>query len=474
MTAVLALVLSLAAQAGELELDAHALHREAVRAERCALFFDAWFDADDAGRARARRTLERLRSPGASAVAAPDTETVTRAWRALLEPPADGDRDATRAQLQRFADALDLRVRPGWFPASRDGKGEPLTVAVAPIHALTPPREVEVELWWERPEDPRGGLRARREPFSAQSFEDGGFDMFVRSPLGAAGVWHLVPVLERGGERVRGVPVPVEGLGVELLVPDEPPGPPARHAWTRMELQRQLGVRPASGHTPSLLRRSLVDPDLWSGAGALPLPLAEAPYASPGGGSEWLWIQQLQSSSGCALLLLAPSTDAPEAVLAGELGRRWVRACEQLGASALFALRPPGPQARELAAAELFDWLVGTVRERAGDVPLVVVARGDALPWLEVAALGRDELPFDAVLATSAAAGTPRTGLAGVPLLMLAPDGPESIERSDGGYDWVRGDRLLLLDEPRLPELAAQWLPLVLAGADAAEDDERR
>src|SRR5262249_7068973 len=128
--------------------------------------------------------------------------------------------------LERFADALDLRVVPGLFSAEvPDELGTPLTVHVLRLGLQRLVGQVELGLTWVAPDGTES--RARTEPFPADAF-DAEVPAYLRAPRGPPGMWSLVPELRRGTTAARGAAVPVwclpgppgdapEGKGVDEL-----------------------------------------------------------------------------------------------------------------------------------------------------------------------------------------------------------------------------------------------------------------
>jgi hypothetical protein len=461
---LLALTLSraVAPQGPPLEgYDPARLHAEAVFAERTELFLEAWLQADDDARARARATLEELRRSGAPATTPPSLPALARAWRV-----ASGGGNPAAPTLQQLADALDLRPAPGFFGARTDGLGEPVTVRLQRLWPVQVPGDVLVNLWWLPPQDrpQREALRARSELAAPAAFDGAGFEMYIRPPASAAGTWRLAVELEHGGERVRGVPVPVPcldrapevvGLAREVLDGEGPALELARGllACARAGVRLPAGLAPADGYT--LLRERLA-----GRPGERPRPLA-GPRRDGDGRERWTWAWLPVEPPRTVLILVAPSHEPAQAVFHGARGRLWRDAAVDLQALLLAAWLPRSGAGPEELGAQLAR-LGALARELAGDVPLAVVARGDALDAV-LRGLPTSGLDVAGLIAVTPRAAEPRLDTAGVPTLLLAPEGPLQPTAVGDGLEWARGERELVLDELLLPRLAVTWLPARLA-----------
>lgn len=481
MIAALALFAGLAPLAPqELPLagyDPQGLHAEAVLAERTRLFLDAWIQADDVERARARGLLASLRRSGAPASAPPSLPALTRAWRSLEGPQGEAG-NAAVAGLAALADALDLRAVPGFFAAREQGLGEVVTVAVRRLWAVPTPARLVVTLWWLPPAGAEGAveLRARSEPATAQAFEGAGFEMFVRPPASAPGTWSLVAELEQEGVRVRGVPVPVEclpdppaAIGLAREVLDDPRA--LRAVAQGLLACARSGARLPAGLLPSQ-GTALLQARMRARPGMQPQPIALA-FRGKDGREHWAWAW-LPAEPPCAvLLLLAPQHEPAEAVFQGELGRLWRAAAHDLSALVLSAHLPRAGVSAE-DAPQVLERLRAAAEELVGKLPLVLVSRGDALDALHPA-LVAGASGCDALIATTPREGEPRAVYGGLSALILAPGGPAGPTATGSGVEWVLGEGVPLLDDPRLAELAASWLPAVLprAGQAGAEQDGR-
>ena len=403
------------AQNALLPPDLARVQKRAVRAERAARFFELWEAASAERRAATERALVALRSDGQPLDGRPGLAELSLATRVLLGASLE---EARSDEIARFADALDVRLVPGVATAGR-GRGEPLRALVRRMGTVTFDGDLTLGLVWLGPDG--GEIRARREPFTARDFASG-FTMYLRAPSAEAGTWSLVPEVEVAERAVRGNPVPFEIVPrfAERLarLEERSDGTPGRGRIVRLG---RHGVRPADGRRPSVA-----------------LSEAETTDERPTG----------TSHPAAALLVVAPHGEAPEAFLHGPVGAAW---------RSLVAER--NLQVATIEAAATGDGglvaAVAELRRAAGAVPVVLVARADAVTAVHLALVGR-AVALDGIVLC----GTlkrPGPVLPAVPTLLVSPyaetrpDDPAHLERA-------RGAAMAFLSEPLLPELVGAWL----------------
>ncbi len=475
LLAALALA-SLPARAARQGFDHERLHEQAVIAERARLLLDAWLLAGEAARASAQRELERLTPAGAPSSAPLSARAMTGAWRALgnRQPASEA------GELQELADALDLRVTPGFFASRAEGPGEVTTVRLRLLWDAPVSHGLMVSLVWLPPSEGAAGaepVRARREPASARAFEGAGFEMYIRPPVSAPGMWRLVAELEQGERRARGVPVPVECLAAapelialarEALADEQRLFVPIAQGLLASALS---GARLPAGLEPSLCRQILRDP-LRGDQRAQPRPV-EVAFQTSTGEERWIWSWFPPQPARIAIVILVPDAEPPEALFAGVMGERWVRVGTELRAP-LFAshLPPRGANGRDARA--VLERLAELAELAGSRLPLALVARNHTLGDLAIALAGVGQPPFDALLAAWSIRGEPRAPFGGLPSLFVARDGPPQPQRTATGVLWVAGERFALLAEPLLVDQARAWLAQVLEPGAPREDGERR
>lgn len=464
---LLALALQAAAQGPLAGFDPALEHADAVRAERAQLALDAWEGATDAQRAVAREILQRMRRSNAPAAAPPPLPAIHAAMSALRAQD-EASEQAADVALAELAASLDVRATPGFFSAREEGEGELITVRVSRLWPARVESAVVVNLWWLASADlpPRaGGELARSEPATPAAFEDAGFDLFVRPPRSPASAsWSLVVELVRGDSKALSLPVKVQCVGdapaalglardtLEELGPNRPLG----QALLASGLS---GARLPVGLSTSQVVELLQSPPPLR-PGTLPRPL-ELAFRESNGRERWIWAWMPVEPVQSALVLLAPQGEPPEAVLAGARGERWRAAARKL--SALLISTPlPRPGAEGSSATEVLARVQAVVQGIAADLPIAMVARGDALDALHPA-LQAGARPCSVLIAATPREGEPRLDYGELPALILAPGGPDEITELPSGAAWVRGETLLWLDELRLPELAAQWFERAFA-----------
>jgi hypothetical protein len=471
---ILALAVLGAAQGPLAGFDPLVEHSEAVRAERAQQLLDAWKDAGDAQRDEVRELLKQMRRSNAPAAAPPTLLAIHAAWSALREPPKDPSLTEDPG-LVELAASLDLRAVPGFFSAREEGEGDLVTVRVARLWPAKVESTVQVNLRWMNLSDSRseseGDGIARSEPATPGAFEGAGFDLFVRAPPSPAGTqWMLAVELVRGEAQAwsRGVIVQcVNDASAALEIARdalEQPGP------NRALAQALLAAGLAGARVPvGLLPSDVVDllrspPPTRPGASPRPLDLA---FREASGRERWIWVWMPVEPVERALVLLAPQGEPPEAVFAGARGQRWREAAQSLSAL-LISTSVPRLGSEGDGAAEVLARVQTLVQSIAPDLPIAIVARGDALDSLHPA-LAAGERPCSALIAATPREGAPRLDYGELKTLILAPGGPETIETLHGAVSWVHGERLLWLDELRLPELAASWFASALPAAPRAQ-----
>jgi len=459
---VIALALGLAAAPALLQDPAPLLRR--LRAERQAAFLASWEAADEPRRSAALELLADLREEREPAGLRPSLTALAAAGRAL-----DGADPASAVgdELQRFADLVDLRPVPGAFASASSGRGTPLEVRVSrlPIAPLEPMwDEVRVRLLWIAPD---GGERvARTEPIAGAAFAGAGFPMYVRSPLAAPSLWHLVPELELDGRAVRGQPVPVASID-ELDT-----------RWARLRARTtalagvdvdlvgwiERGERPAVGGDPrpwlAWVER-LADPDAAADDHAPP-GRAWLPAAADDPAAGLLAIEGLDPvglgppgpASGRPLwVLLAPPEEPSAFAFREPLGSRWRAVAERAGADVV-AFDTDRPDADALARA-----IRGLAEPGATGPtrPVILIARGRAVALLPLVC-ARAEGAVSGVVACAAIHGPPES-LASLDVLWIGPPGEETRASEGAAFvEWAESAGEPLVDELALPERTEGWL----------------
>jgi len=386
---------------------------EVLWAERADRFLRAWEGADADHRRAAEEALAAQASPGRPLDRRPSLEALAVAQRVLAGAELEGVRvDA----LARLADAVDLTVVPGCF-ASRSASALGASVT-AEVRARFPARlagTLTLRLIWVGPDGHE--QRARSEPFDGAAFELG-FPVFLRAPRASPGPWWLVPELELDGRSVRGAPVPVWALDAEESELDR--RPEADTAWLELVRHGRRSFGPRRGGDSS-------------GAGD-PSDPRFAPLASyrPG------------ASARGRLVFLAPEGEAPGFVLGGFLGERWRALADRLGLE--LVVLDPRAKPDEL----------GRVLGLASDVPVVLVARGDAAVQLHGRA-AKEALALQGIVLCGSLV-EPGPALPRVPVLLVCNRGVAPGPSTPAATVTRReGAREAFLSEPLLPDLLEPW-----------------
>lgn len=413
-------------------------HEESVWNERLVELVEDFEGASAEARQRVLDAISTPRGARPRPGRRPEIEDLARLHRILEGADSDAlDRDLP----QRFADTIDLRIVPGAFPEVDEGRGRALEVWVRSLWHVPWRARLQVHLDWISPDGSRE--RVRSEPFGTESFAGRGFPMFIRSPLGPAGTWRLLPVLEVDGRFVEGRPAPVqavEDLDFRMtLVDPEPPTwdeghPPLRHLV-------HYGVRSASGASVStwLEHRAgfPVERPFFAPTAAFDARLR--PFALLSNGEE----------SDRYVVQLTPEQERSETLDPLSLGHFSATFAEAGIACLSLELR------RDLRQ-PLYEAL-GTLRAREKRV--VLLARGDAVTTLHLIA-GGGELEVDGLVLVSPVA--PGPALPDVPTLWLRTSAAEGSQpprlertaelvlRSDPRPDWLL--------TPELPALVSAWV----------------
>jgi hypothetical protein len=440
---------------------AHEAHWNVVLTERTERFLAGSAAADPAARERGAKVLERMRSPGSGLLSPPSLAALARAQRALRA----ADSPPEQERMERTADALDLQPAPGVFESRAEGEGVAVTVGVVPLTPLADRADIQLSLYWIAPDG--NEQLARREPVRAAALEAPGFQMFLRTPRSAPGMWQLVAECERDGVRARGAPVEVEC--VERL--DErlrrvfarslPPQSPAAMLAIALALRHQSGLRTLASLRPSEMLRQIERALPAEEAAPTASPALEPGVVAPCEQAfvdarkipHWVWSLRPEGEIERVVILLAPWTDAPEAVLQRESWRKLAGE----GRAWMLSTHLPDSAGKATGVAELLTRL----RALAPAGKCCLVARGGSVGTLllGVETAERDApLPFDAlVMSTVISSPTPEKVLPQVRRLLLAPGGARELPQEPASFTWLEGSRIPLLNEPRLPELIARW-----------------
>jgi hypothetical protein len=435
---------------------AHALTLQSERRER---LIEAYARASSEQRLRAESTLERLHTPGSGSAAPHSLRAVDRALDAL-----EGREDTW---VQGAADALDLRPVPGVFEARAEGRPAALTVYVAPVYTRMEWRDVELSLVWISPEAEE--IVARREPIGARAFGPEGFEMYVRAPSTAPGLWQLVAQVEREGRSARGIPVAVEAIADfdrrwDSLSGRDWPAESAAALYTRcLGLLTQRGLRLLTGIPPSQLLAALEQhgaPESRPQSEPLAPEALEVAFVDGQGIEHWIWSLR-PPDAGRALVILVPERETAQAVLSRPAWKRLAREEK----TQLFATHMPVDFEREGTVASL----IGRMRALADAAVMVCLARDETVDALPVALMGASELPFDGVVfSTVVRGGAPEMVLPSLPKLLVAPGGHDPWPRGETAKNltWIRGAATPLFNEPDLPRWVAHWMQERFAAED--------
>jgi hypothetical protein len=340
---------------------------------------------------------------------------------------------------------LALELRPGAFEAREEdqGRGEFTTVRVLPLwETRAPPEEFVVNLWWLGPDGQE--LRARGEPVLYTALALPGFDMYVRPPASAPGMWSMVPEVGYEGERVRGVPVAVEcvaDLAARVASLDAAHAPLARDVLD--VLARGVPLLPGASVGAWL--------DHLEHGAASERPGDVVPRAFEGLPIAWELVSDVEQPRR-ALVLVDAFSEPPRGWFDVPGKRGWLDAARALAARVL-AL--PAPLDEDAVAA------LRHALAHGDDAELVIVARGAAVPDVLVhrAALERfvDGLALETELGSPSA--PPPLQL---PALVLdagaGEDAEQTVEREGRApLRWVRRRAPPVLADLELPELVAAW-----------------
>ena len=393
-----------------------------------------------------------------------DRAARTVAWRPSFATLANVQRVLERRgdavgpdPVDDFLASLDLRTVPGVAAAKAEGRGDAITVHLAPLHEVRVPEELVMGLDWVAPDGRRE--RARTEPFRDVEFGDG-IEMYVRAPLGDAADWRLEPVLQVNGHERNG-----EGVTVSLF--DDPAAlrdalqaggdgareRPLRDLWRDWNHLRDFGVRSSA---PASLRER---------AGHFGLPgcpewtrhYAWTSFGESGDVAAWA-VEPAGEVRGAVVLARDAARDATYA-FADEMEARWKRVADDRG-WLVVALSVDDDQ----ADLRRFDALLASLRDQ-GVGPVRVVVSGDAAILLQRRLAALPEGSFERVLvhnSPTVARGV-RSDL-DAPVLGLAYGQEEDVvvdQHLDGGGAerwWVRRRGPDFLTELELPALLGRWV----------------
>ncbi len=421
-------------------------HIEAVRAEREAELQWLFLNASEERQQLASEVLITGRGAGLPALQPVGFDVLQAARTALM----DGGRETSA--LQQLASSLDLRVTPGLFEARTSGLGEAMTVSVSQLWRA-PGRDANMSLWWISSTGER--TRARTEPITQLSAE-AGFEMYIRPPLSAPGVWQLVPELEAGDERAFGISAPVECIAdLEPLREALPTDNPLSAKAASRRIAQDLFL---------LLRCGVRNPGLAS--------LAEQFTVQAEASSNSLRLVESDTVADAIVLELSPASasGAARAVLVASSALRpaYHATAEALGA-AWHALAKD-PELRVFSAslpstehgAEAWLKLCAELKQSESIDDLVIVATGElALLMPRALQLAETKAVDGLVLVDSPATSKPPRE---VPCAMLLVDGGASRAGEEHGelegQPWTRLEREAadLFLALRVPALIAEWM----------------
>ena len=407
-------------------------------------------------RAHALEPLVALKARGVPTLHSPPIEALAEAWH-LARGDFDEIEDAPDRTnvLQRIVDSLALRVVPSAFEVDESlaaDRGEAMTVFVTPLAALelSCEGECEISLHWVAPDgEARAGgeVLARRESLDPAVLKTREFEMYVHAPGGLAGQWSLVPELESGDERARGIPVPVEGI-VDL---------DSQLEALEGEARARIGTRLATGwREPQGRSLSEFFAGVSSGVQPFSVPGLEL---SPG---RLLAVEPGSPSGGSVdtLVLLAAPGEPAAWSLAGASGRAWSSFADSTGMRVLATDLPivmAGQDTDQSRGPGLGD-LLQTLESLEPEGGRLLLARGSALSRLALARRRGFEPELVGVIqSTYLGPGARPTALYEVPTLFVQVLAEEEGASVEGGMSWLRRPHPPLLADPELPDLVADW-----------------
>lgn len=434
-------------------------HKRVVLGERVAGFLEEYAAASPELRKRADDAIEKSRPTGAGLSWYPGADAFARAVREMHRPAREVDPgvENVHSELDTIAAAFDLRVVPSCFAPRTEGIGDALTVSVRTLYSAFATKDFTCALEWVGPD---GQVQpARRETIEAAVLRENGFTMYIRSPVSQPARWTLRARVARADDSS------YEGVspGVELsCIRDFAPrvaavaerkleGQPGRERLLRsLDLLQQHGLR---SNACIDAERALAAAEQWTADGppvGVPVPL-EIVFTDSMTVEHWMWWVRPAKECARTIVLLAPAAEAPDAVLAGEVGASWMRLARDNDAELYASHVPLDPT--------LVMGLLGKIRERAKG-ELIVVGRGDAFGRMQAALYQkRQSMPFDAIVISTVIQGQdPGSVMPGITRLLVAPGDPATAADKSGTLTWVEGSWLPLLNEPRLPKLTADWL----------------
>lgn len=336
----------------------------------------------------------------------------------LARASEDSDESSRAQAWKRFVSAIDLRPVPGVFGARREGRGEAITVEVAPLWSEPFPAPaagaVRAQLKWFGPSGEE--VIAREEPVNLSSFATG-FEMYLRPPAAEPGVWQLgLQITEKGGVH-QSRRIPVECIDELPKVREQlaarvgaEPLPIERYLHRRLDELSRLGLRRVNGVRLMNLIEAWQMPQ-GEAAGKVEAFRMEG-FDSAG---QVLWRLRAAEESRKVVVLSAGDFESPLDLLSGPLGQTWSDFAESTGYRVIAAqIDLPGAGGLQI------DALVAALRSKLGVREVVLVARGDlgrSLP--QHMAAGGGEGIDRVVISETLAARVPLGDRVALPLLQI-------------------------------------------------------
>ena len=399
----------------------HDLHTSNLRLQWEERWFAKWAVADAERRATMGNFLESLRSvcepldamPSWGALGVANEVFAGAAPLELLDATPD-------AVLRLQALALDLRATPGAFVArAADEPKERMTVRVEPLFELSAALPVTARLLWV---SPAGEKQLAREEFVESAFFMGaGFDLFVRAPHSAPGMWQLVlELVAESAPTQRSKPVLVPCVTT------------TETAFAPAKLLVESGYRVLGG-----LDRFADD---WMQDWAAGRPLERPKKGLRAGG----------------LVLGAFDGLWPAPLFAGTRGDAWRDAIDL----ELYGALPGGTMSFDGAYQPSLDSVHNVLARLPQDGPRVLVLRGNSVLLNQLEVLQQGPQDLDALVIVSSD-WRPTAAHPKLPTLVLTPNPAcqKALETLQPELVWVqRLERSVFLSELELPALVAAFL----------------
>jgi len=438
-----------------------AAHLRNLYVERRLGLEKAWAEAGEEDRERVRASARANKTGGQPALYSASAQVLTDA-RFMLE---GGEKAVSELSLQsRVACSLDLMVLPGAFGAVDRDRGDALIIRVLPaytrLYQRALPEQIQLTMIWVSPDGQE--TRARSEPVHRDALVLPGFEMYFHAPPSRPGTWNLIPEVEWGGVKGRGVPVPVESVRAlfnryDRLVSQAGSGESQHAILASLERILLHGGRDAGdpsveklleGEAPARAHRSVHS---WAGEGT-------CYQLEPGEGT---------SAQG-VVVVVSPVLHEAGWALVGDEGKGWqelaTAAAQRVILTELSPSQGSGP--------DVFD-LLARLRREHPELPLTLVLHGSGLGRLQLSLMRSEgQPPFDRLVVDSVLWGAPVRPMVDVPMLFGCPleEKAEGLQRSSvqvnnatpppSLYE-IRSVDLPVISGARLPGWIGQWFELL-------------